>query len=222
MIQRSTGKGTWLQLARTLPASARVMGLYMLAYRGSGKSRMLGRMIAMQDFLAGRPQVIIDAIGGTIDDFLDKFLRFLQHLPKSEHRAFWERIVYIDMAGRDGFITPFPLYFRLGTETSLLEISERYLQVIIKSNPALYQAQVLGWPPLHRIGVNTGMVLAALGYQITEAEDLLHHSENARLSCWIFAMSKMKRCSGSSCCGSSRISTSGSKPGSKRAVWGNH
>jgi hypothetical protein len=37
---------------------------------------MLGRMIAMQDFLAGRPQVIIDAIGGTIDNFLDKFSGF--------------------------------------------------------------------------------------------------------------------------------------------------
>jgi hypothetical protein len=59
----------------------------------------------------------------------------------------------------------------------LLEIAERYLQVIIRSNPALYQAQVLGWPPLHRIGVNTGMVLAALGYQITEAEDLLRRPE---------------------------------------------
>src|SRR5918999_3172895 len=60
---------------------------------------------------------------------------------------------------------------------SLLEIAERYLQTIIKSNPALYQAQVLGWPPLHRIGVYSGMILPALGYQITEAENLLRHPE---------------------------------------------
>jgi hypothetical protein len=72
---------------------------------------------------------------------------------------------------------PFPLYYKLGTERSLLEIAERYLQTIIKSNPDLFHAQVLGWPPLHRIGVYTGMLLAALGYQITEAEDLLDHPE---------------------------------------------
>jgi hypothetical protein len=36
---------------------------------------------------------------------------------------------------------------------------------------------VLGWPPLHRIGVYTGMVLSALGYQITEAADLLARPE---------------------------------------------
>src|ERR687896_173490 len=46
-----------------------------------------------------------------------------------------------------------------------------------KSNPDLFHAQVLGWPPLHRIGVYTGMVLTALGYQITEAEDLLRRPE---------------------------------------------
>jgi len=41
----------------------------------------------------------------------------------------------------------------------------------------LFHAQVLGWPPLHRIGVNSGILLAALGYQITEAEDLLDNPE---------------------------------------------
>jgi hypothetical protein len=61
--------------------------------------------------------------------------------------------------------------------TSLLEVTERYLQTIIKSNPDLFRAQVLGWPPLHRIGDLGGIVLAALGYQITEAEDLLDHPE---------------------------------------------
>jgi hypothetical protein len=66
------------------------------------------------------------------------------------------------MSGKDGIVIPFPLYYRIGTERSMLEIAERYLQVIIKSNPALFDAQYLGWPPLHRTGANTGMVLAAL------------------------------------------------------------
>jgi hypothetical protein len=138
---------------------------------------MLGRQIAMQDYLAGFPQVIFDPVCATIDNFLDKVTRFLQHIPASERNLFWNRIVYVDMSGKDGVVVPFPLYYRLGTERSLLEIAERYLQTIIKSNPDLFHAQVLGWPPLHRIGVYTGMVLAALGYQITEASDLLARSE---------------------------------------------
>jgi hypothetical protein len=126
-----------MQHARTIPASARVMGLYLLAYCGSGKSRMLVRLIAMQDFLAGRPQVIFDPVDATIDNFLDKVTRFLHYVPASQRSAFWDHITNVDMSGKDGFITPFPLYYCLGTERSLLEIAERYLQVIIKSNPVL-------------------------------------------------------------------------------------
>jgi hypothetical protein len=162
---------------RSISRSARSMGMYLLAGRGTGKSRLLGRKIAMQDFLAGIPQCVIDPIGATIDNFLDKATRFLDPLPRADRDLFWDRIVYCDMSGKNGYIIPFPLYYRMGTERSLLEISERYLQTIIKSNPALYQAQVLGWPPLHRIGVYSGIVLSALGYQITEAENLLRLPE---------------------------------------------
>jgi hypothetical protein len=138
---------------------------------------MLGRKIAMQDFLAGFPQVVFEPIGATIDNFLDKVLWFLDDFPELAPDPIWERIVYVDMSGKDGVVVPFPLYYRLGTERSLLEIAERYLQTIIKSNPDLFHAQVLGWPPLHRIGVYTGMVLSTLGYQITEAADLLARPE---------------------------------------------
>jgi hypothetical protein len=177
MTLSSNGKGTWLQHARTIPASARSMGIYCLGSRGSGKSRLCGRLIAMQDYLAGIPQLVIDPIGATIDNFLDSVARFLQHIPKSQHELFCPRITYADMSGKTGFITPFPLYYTLGSERSLLEIAERYLQVIIKSNPDLFHAQVLGWPPLHRIGVFCGMALAGLGFQITEVENLLAHPQ---------------------------------------------
>jgi hypothetical protein len=49
--------------------------------------------------------------------------------------------------------------------------------VILKSNPSLLNAQVQGWPPLHKIGVYTGMALASLNLQITNAESLLRHPE---------------------------------------------
>jgi hypothetical protein len=177
MIQRVTGKGTELQEARAIKRSARSMGMYVLAKRGHGKSRLLGRKIALEDFLAGIPQVVIDPIGATIDNFLDAVCRFLEPFPPSMRKPTFQRIKYVDMSGKGGYISPFPLYYRLAPEESLLEIAERYLQVIIRSNPALYQAQVLGWPPLHRIGVNSGILLSALGYQITEAEDLLDNPE---------------------------------------------
>jgi hypothetical protein len=37
------------------------------------------------------------------------------------------------MHGSDGYISPFPLYYALGKE-SLWDISDRYLQVILKSD----------------------------------------------------------------------------------------
>jgi hypothetical protein len=163
---------------QTITRSARSMGMYVLAGRGRGKSRLLGRKIATQDFFAGIPQCVIDPVGATIDNFLDTVARLLQALPPSQHECILKRIRYIDMSGTLGYVSAFPLYYCLGTERSLLEISERYLQVIIKSNPDLFSAQVLGWPPLHRIGVYTGIVLAALGLQITEAESLLSHPED--------------------------------------------
>jgi hypothetical protein len=79
--------------------------------------------------------------------------------------------------GSREYVCPFPLYYKLGNEQSLLEISERYLELILKSNPCLLTAQVLGWPPLHDVGAHTGMLLSALDLQITSAQDLLRHPE---------------------------------------------
>ena len=163
-----------------LPLGARAMGIYILGARGSGKSRLSGRVIAWQDYRAEIPLVVIDPLGGTIDNFLDKLFRFLQYVHPAKHAQYWSRIRYVDMSGKvgkDGEITPWPLYYKTGNERSLREVAERYLQVILKSNPSLLNAQVQGWPPLHHIGVQTGVILAALGCQITEAADLLRHPE---------------------------------------------
>jgi hypothetical protein len=61
------------------------------------------------------------------------------------------------MSGKDGMVVPFPLYYRLGNERSLLEIAERYLQTIIKSNPDLFRAQVMGWPPCTGSAITAGL-----------------------------------------------------------------
>jgi hypothetical protein len=159
-----------------LPNSARARGAATISAPGTGKSTFFGKVLAFLDYLHERPQVIIDPSGGTIDNFLDKVARRLAFLPKDKRRPYWERIRYVDLGSRE-FVCPFPLYYRLGTEQSLLQISERYLELILKSNPWLLTAQVLGWPPLHDVGAHTGMVLSALGLQITSAQDLLTHPE---------------------------------------------
>jgi hypothetical protein len=191
MLDQRYGKGAWMQRARdlqafpastpagelfSLPNNARARGIACISAPGTGKSTFFGKVLAFLDFVLERPQVIIDPGGSTIDQFLDKVLRTVHHLPKSQRAAVWERIRSVDM-GSSKYVCPFPLYYRLGTEHSLLEISERYLELILKSNPWLLTAQVLGWPPLHAVGAHTGMLLAALDLQITSAQDLLTHPE---------------------------------------------
>lgn len=151
-----------------LPDDGRSMGIHLMAGRGAGKSRMLGRLIAWLDFVRGTPLVVIDPHGPTIDNFLDKLIR----LPEAEQRALGRRVRYIDMAGSFGHVTPWPLYYRRPGE-SLYVVSQRYLDVVRKLDPALQGASIEGWNALWRIGTYTGMVLAAAGCQITEAEALL-------------------------------------------------
>lgn len=151
-----------------LPDRARSMGIHIMAGKGSGKSRLMGRVIAWLDFLRGIPLVVFDPHGPTIDNFLDKIV----HLPKEIQRQLWRRVIYVDMSGRTSGVIPFPLYYRMGQE-SLYEISQRYLDIVRKLDPNLHTASVEGWNPLWRIGTAAGMVLGALGFQITEAESLI-------------------------------------------------
>jgi hypothetical protein len=141
MIQQSNGKGTFFQHARAIKNSARNMGVYVLGGRGTGKSRLLALVIALQDIFAHRPQVILDPLGTTGTYFLDKLVRICTYLPKSERAKVWERIIYIDMGSKD-FAVGFPLYYGLGKGQSLREIAERYLTVIRLSNPALINARL--------------------------------------------------------------------------------
>ncbi|MDO9546166.1 MAG: hypothetical protein Q7J07_05395, partial [Pelolinea sp.] len=74
--------------------------------------------------------------------------------------------------GKGGSVIPFPLFYRFGNE-SVYEVSQRYLDVVRKIDPYLQTASIEGWNPLWRIGTYAGMILAAMGYQISEAEQLI-------------------------------------------------
>lgn len=168
----STVPRQWVSKLGWLSDRSRRMPIFLRAGSGSGKSRLMGRILAWQDFLRGTPLVIIDPHGPTIDNFLDKIIR----LPAELQKRIWSRVRYVDMSGRYGSVTPFPLYYRLGNE-SLYEIAQRPLDVIRKIDPHLQTASVEGWNALHRTGTYTGMVLAALTWQITEAKKILQNPE---------------------------------------------
>jgi hypothetical protein len=152
----------------TLPADIRSMSIDLVAGKGAGKSRLLGRAIAWQDCYTGVPLVILDPHGQTLDNLLDKLLR----LPEGKREEMAQRILYVDMAGASGYVFPWPLYYRRGSE-SLFDIASRFVAVIRRLDPALESASIEGYNALYRVAIPLGMVLAALGWQITEAAEFL-------------------------------------------------
>ena len=158
-----------------LPDEARTMGIHIQAGKGSGKSRLMGRGIALHDFKQGVPQVVLDPNGGITDNVLDGLARLPgdHQLSADEQRRLWQRVRYVDMSGKGGYVVPFPLYYRLGQE-SLNDIASRYLEAIRRLDPELKEAPILGWNALAKLGSRTGMVLAALDCQISEAYGLLN------------------------------------------------
>jgi hypothetical protein len=168
------------EVIQGIPKSAMPRGLACFGSPGVGKSRFFGRQAVWFLFHDEIPTFVLDPTGGTIDNFLDKVIRHLSFLPQDVCDKVWQRIVYCDLHGQDGYVTPWPFFYRLGHERSLWEISERYLQVLLRSDPALATRPIMGWPPMHKIGVYSGMILSALGFQITEIFDLLQQPQHWR------------------------------------------
>ncbi|MGI8961521.1 MAG: hypothetical protein ACR2IV_17525 [Bryobacteraceae bacterium] len=158
-----------------LSPKARAMGVRISATKGTGKSRLSGRIIVYGDFLQGIPTLVIDPVGGLIADVLDKISR----CPKDVQRELWKRIRYVDMAGLAGEdgeqrVIPFPVYNQEYDESPFV-IANRYIDVIARIDPALANAPLLGLNAFKRAAINVGMLLSALGWQITEAEELLRN-----------------------------------------------
>src|SRR5829696_784881 len=77
-----------------LSDQARTGGKLLAAPTGWGKSRFLGAL-CYQDLLRGIGTVVLDAVGGAIDNCLNKLL----YLPEEEQKELAEKIVYCNMAG---------------------------------------------------------------------------------------------------------------------------
>jgi hypothetical protein len=165
---------------RSIPKSARPKGVACFGAPGVGKSRYLGREAVWFLFPDEIPTIVLDPTGGTIDNFLDVLIRHLAYPDQEVCDKEWERIIYCDMHGKDGYVTHWPFFYRLGTERSLWEISEHYLQVLLRSDPSLGTRPIMGWPPMHKIGIYAGMLLSALNFQVTEIFDLLQEPQHWR------------------------------------------
>src|SRR4051794_14460344 len=156
-----------------LPAASRGMGIFFCATRGSGKSRALGRRLAWQDFAGENPVplVILDPVGGTIDNLLDKIRR----LPVEDQKKLWPRVLYINMAGQDGRVVPWPIYYEARKGERFSDRAQRFVDQVRRVDPALQSASVQGFNALKPIAEAAGIVLSALGYGITEMWDLIQN-----------------------------------------------
>jgi hypothetical protein len=149
------------------PDKVRTMGLNILGNRGTFKTHILSFVVA-EDCRRGVSSIVVDLTG----DLTNNSLQRLSQLPRHTQEQIGKRLVYVDMAGRAGDICPFPLYYRLGNE-STYEISQRILDVIRKADAYLALAPIHGWNPTYLIGTHAGRVLFAAGCQISELENLL-------------------------------------------------
>lgn len=145
------------------------MGLSVWTTRGAGKSRLLGRIIAFQDFSRGVPLVILDPIGGTIDNFLDKVSR----RPLAERLKLWQRVRYVNMNGQHGRIIPWPIYYQAFEGERFSDVSQRYIDVVARTDPDLARAAIQGLNAFVPVAHAVGIVLSALGLGITEARSLV-------------------------------------------------
>ncbi len=155
----------------TLPAQSRSMGIHIMAGRGSGKSRLMGRGIAYHDIWSGIPLVNFDPMGSTIDNILDKFNRLDPE--RRRQLRIDDRILYVDMAGRGSTTVPFPIYYKLAQE-SLYDVASRFPTVVASLDSSLLSAPILGLNALKKASTHLGMLLMAMGCQLTEAVSMLH------------------------------------------------
>jgi hypothetical protein len=159
-----------------VPDDARSGGLMVFGPSGWGKSRLLGRSTVFDDLKSGVGQVVLDAVGGTIDNCLDKVLR----LPPAKQRQILKRIRYCNMAGQrvgsdihDAIVTPFPVLTKRTTQESLNERSQRFIDLVQKTDENFASASIQGLPRFIHYLTPVLQVLSALDLPITFAYDML-------------------------------------------------
>src|SRR5215207_83994 len=165
-----------------LSDEARTGGILLAAPTGWGKSRYLGALCYL-DLLRGVGTVVLDAVGGAIDNCLNKLL----YLPEEEQKELSEKIIYCNMAGYqvgdtvyDTYVSTWPMLYKLDKKETLDVTSQRIVDLISKTNKALASASIQGLPRVEAILTSVLQILAAHNLPISSAIDLLQNPEKWR------------------------------------------
>lgn len=151
-------------------AGALKTGIHVMGGPGTGKSRLVGREIAWLAVLFQLPLLIIDGVGGCIDNFLHT----LSRLPFAWRRPLARHIRYIDVGATDSLV-PTQLYYRLSPQDTLFAIANRLPSIIERMDEDLKSAPILGLNSLKECAVNAGMIAAALNRQLDFVVDLVRN-----------------------------------------------
>lgn len=155
-----------------LDDAALKLGVHIVAGPGTGKSRLMGRVLAWQAFVRGKPVVVLDPTGGIVANIIDK----ISLTPEHERRTLWSRLVYVD-AGSTDYVVPTPLYYRNREMDTFFEIANRFPSVLKRQDPELQSAPILGWNSLHECAIHSGRIAAALNRQLDFVVDLIRRPQ---------------------------------------------
>jgi hypothetical protein len=156
----------WFRPLR-LSHAALLNGMRWVAGPGTGKSRGIALTVVWPHLWHGWPAIILDPTGALGHYVLYKGL----FLDEANQRRLWSRLKYVDLAATD-YLVPMPLYYRRGDET-LFAAANRLVQVIERSDVFLQTASIEGLNAAKQVGGYGGMLMAALGLQVTELDHLL-------------------------------------------------
>ena len=162
-------------------------GMNIVAGPGSGKSRYLGRVLLWVLWCMGIPIILLDPLGTTGENFLDKLIRKIAYLlgtPEEvsavQHRI-WSRVKYYDMGGTlTDYVPQFPIIRPLDSDRSLSDQAWRFIETILATDMDLLSAPMQGANALRFVGKHTLVALAGMGLQISEASDFLRDPSQYR------------------------------------------
>ncbi|MSP12819.1 MAG: hypothetical protein EXR62_07665 [Chloroflexi bacterium] len=144
---------------------ARTRGTIIRGAPGSGKTTLVA-MIVYGDLIRGKPALVIDAKGALKRQVLKLILR--NPMPRRVDLLSRLRLWPV---GHANWTYTLPWLHPPGPHS---QRAQRFLDVTMKMLPSLDNAPILGKPSLYGIGMPVMMILSSLGYQVTEAIDLLY------------------------------------------------
>lgn len=172
------------QIERTIRLSnaALANGLRIIGAAGSGKTQ-LGVWLLFSFFLQRRPFLVFDPTRSLIKGFLSRLQQHIKdHQHSEEEQArLYGRIVYCDLSGQSGYVVPFSLFQRYGTEP-LSAVADRVMSWVSGNFASSHSAPVEGYSSIVKNFYPACIIAAGLqpAIQVTDIPDLLRHPSSGR------------------------------------------